>query len=135
MTNSTAIPPRRLWVNLCTIGCALVTIVMIVVALVIFDKERFGSMVGGWFLQGIMSGVLVGSLLVLIAAWNLPQRKSWRSILLMVWALIGLTSPFFGIMFLLPWGVLAAMLPFVIAALVQLYQATERRQGSLLTSN
>lgn len=136
MTNSSnAIPPRRLWVNLCVIGCALVIIAMIVVALVMMDKKHFGWMVGTWFLPVITSGVLAGSLLVLISAWMLPHRKHWRNILLMVWALIGLTSPLFGFLFLLPWGLLAAMLPFVIAALVSLYQASERLQGSLLSSN
>jgi hypothetical protein len=36
----------------------------------------------------------------------------------MVWALIALTSPAFGYLFLLPWGVLLVALPAVIAALV-----------------
>ena len=129
------IPPRRLWVNLCAIGCALVIIAMIFVALVMLDKKHFGWMVGSSFLMIITSGVLVGSLLVLISAWMLPHRTNWRNILLMVWALIGLTSPLFGFLFLLPWGLLAAMLPIVIVALVSLYQASERRQGSLLSSN
>ncbi|HYC62381.1 MAG TPA: hypothetical protein VEK79_22705 [Thermoanaerobaculia bacterium] len=115
--------PRRLWVILCAIGSALVTIAMIVVGLVLVDKPHFGWMVGRSFLLVITSGVMVGSLLVLSAAWMLPNRRHWRNILLMVWALIGLTSPFFGYLFLLPWAILAATLPFVIAALLSLWRA------------
>jgi len=37
----------------------------------------------------------------------------------MVWALIALTSPAFGIMFLLPWGIVVVMLPLVIAVLLR----------------
>jgi hypothetical protein len=39
---------------------------------------------------------------------------------LLLWALIALTSPAFGMLFLVPWGVLALTLPIVIAAFVSL---------------
>jgi hypothetical protein len=40
----------------------------------------------------------------------------------MLWGLIALTSPAFRIMFLLPWGVLALSLPFVVAILIALFR-------------
>ncbi|HYK03798.1 MAG TPA: hypothetical protein VE974_18720 [Thermoanaerobaculia bacterium] len=112
--------PSRLWLILAMTGCGLVVLAMIVTALVIADKPTFGSLVGPWFLPAITSGVLVGSILLLVAAWNLPERKSWRGMTLLIWGLIALTSPAFGIMFLLPWGFLALTLPFVIAVFVSL---------------
>lgn len=108
---------------LAIIGCALVVIAMIVSALVILDKEHFGWMVGSTFLPIITSGCLVGGLLVLVGTLKLPERWTWRGIVLLVWALIALTSPAFGFLFLLPWGVLVLMLPLVIPVLVQLYRA------------
>jgi hypothetical protein len=44
----------------------------------------------------------------------LPERASWRGIVLILWAVIALTSPLFGIMFLRPWGILAIRLPLII---------------------
>jgi len=118
----TALRPRRVWLMITTIGCALVVYAMVVVALVILDKEHFGWLVGSMFLAVVTSGVIVGGLVVLIGAWNLPQRKSWRGITLILWGLIALTSPAFGLMFLLPWGALVALLPVVIAALSTLFK-------------
>lgn len=115
MTNEVS----RRWAILATIGCALVTLTLIVVALVIVDKKHFGWMVGSAFLGVITSGVMLGAVLVLIAAWKWSRPWTWRGIVLLVWALIALTSPLFGIMFLLPWGVLAITLPLVIVILVQ----------------
>jgi hypothetical protein len=43
----------------------------------------------------------------------------------MVWALIALTSPAFGFLFLLPWGFLAVTLPLVIVALVGAFREAE----------
>lgn len=113
---------RRASLLITTIGCALVVFAMIVVALVILDKEHFGWLVGSMFLAVITSGVIVGGLVVLVGAWNLPQRKSWRGITLILWGIIALSSPAFGLMFLLPWGVLVALLPVVIAALSTLFK-------------
>ncbi|HEX6097675.1 MAG TPA: hypothetical protein VF432_15210 [Thermoanaerobaculia bacterium] len=108
------------WLRLATIGVALVVLAMVVSFLVIADKENFGFLVGSAFLGVITSGVIVGGILLAISAWKLPERKSWRGIALIVWGLIAVTSPAFGFMFLLPWGVLALSLPVVIVALVQL---------------
>jgi len=90
---------------------------MLAVALVILDKPHFGRMVGTWFLPIITGGMLVGGLALLISGWFLPERKSWRGITLMLWGLVALTSPAFGIMFLFPWGLLALTLPLVVAIL------------------
>ena len=111
---------RRRWLMVAKIGVALVTLAMVVVALVIFAKEQFGELVGPAFLPVITSGVLVGSIMVIVAALRLPERKTWRGIVILAWGLIGLTSPAFGIMFLLPWGLLALSLPVVIWILIAL---------------
>ena len=99
-------------------GVVLVVVAMIVVALVLVDKEHFGWMVGSTFLMVISSGVIAGGIVLLVAALKLPQRWRWQGITLIVWALIALTSPVFGFMFLLPWSVLVLTLPAVVAALV-----------------
>ena len=111
---------RRRWLMVAMIGVALVTSAMFVVALVIFAKEQFGELVGPAFLPVITSGVLAGSIMVIVAALKLPERKTWRGIVLLVWGLVGLTSPAFGIMFLLPWTLLALSLPVVISNLITL---------------
>jgi hypothetical protein len=102
------------------VGCGLVVFAMAITALVVVDKPRFGWLVGTMFLPWITSGVMVGAVLLLVGAWNLPERKRWQGVTLLIWGLIALTSPAFGIMFLLPWGFLVLMLPFVIAAFVSL---------------
>jgi hypothetical protein len=99
------------------IGVVMVVIPMLVVAAVLIDKPHFGWMVKSLFLEFISGGVMAGGLLVFIAAWFLPERKSWRGITLMLWGLIALTSPGFGLMFLLPWGLVALGLPLVIVIL------------------
>jgi MFS family permease len=119
-----ATPPGRRWLILAMAGCGLVVLAMAISALVVIDKPRFGWLVGTMFLPAITSGVMVGSILLLIGAWNLPERKRWRGVTLLMWGLIALTSPAFGIMFLLPWGFLVLMLPFVIAAFVGLVRVT-----------
>lgn len=111
---------RRRWLMVAMIGVALVTSAMLVVALVIFAKEQFGGLVGSAFLPVITSGVLAGSIMVIVAALKLPERKNWRGIVLLVWGLVGLISPVFGIMFLLPWTLLALSLPVVISNLITL---------------
>ncbi|HYH08905.1 MAG TPA: hypothetical protein VEK11_17765 [Thermoanaerobaculia bacterium] len=113
---------RRRWLYAATVGCALVVLVLLVVALVIVDKEHFGWLVGSSFLQIITSGVWAGSLVLLVAAFNLPERRTWRGIALIVWALIALTSPAFGFMFLLPWGVLVLSLPLIATILVTAFR-------------
>jgi hypothetical protein len=122
LNESSAIPPRRGWLIAATAGVVLVTIALIVSALITFDKPHFGFLVGTWFLPIITSGVMAGALLLLIAAFAIPERKSWRGIALILWALIALTSPAFGLMFLLPWALLAITLPIVIAILLALFR-------------
>jgi hypothetical protein len=124
MSEIVAAPRRPVWLTVATTGVVLVVIAMAVSALVILDKEHFGWLVGSAFLPVITSGVMVGAILVLIAAWKLPQRKTWRGIALILWALIALTSPAFGFLFLFPWGVLALTLPVIIVALVGLRAAS-----------
>ena len=108
----------KTWLRVATAGVVLVVIPMLVSALVLVDKKHFGWLADGWFLPAITICVILGALVLLVAAWNLPERKSWRGITLIVWSLIALTSPAFGWLFLLPWALLAATLPVVIVALV-----------------
>jgi hypothetical protein len=124
MNENAAIHPRRGWVIAAWLGCVMVLIPMLVVAAVIYDKPHFGWLVKSLFLEFVSGGVMAGGLLVFIAAWFLPERKTWRGITLMLWAVVALTSPAFGFMFLLPWGIVAASLPLVIAILYRLKKNT-----------
>jgi MFS family permease len=119
---SHSIPERRPWLFVAAIGCALVVLALVVLALVLLDKPHFGWLVGTWFLQVIMSGVMVGSVVLLVSAWKLPIRNSWRGYTLMAWALVALTSPAFGLLFLVPWGLLVVTLPVVIAIFIHLFR-------------
>ncbi len=117
------------WLTVAATGCALITLAMLLAVLSIVDKEHFRSIVGTAFLGSILGAMILGGLLVLIGTWKLPLRKNWRGWVLFVWGAIALTSPLFGILFLLPWGVLALMLPLVIAIL--LTQSSELRRAAL----
>jgi len=120
--SSTSVRPRRGWLIAAAIGVVLVAITLIVSALITFDKPHFGSLAGVWFLPIITGGVFVGALLLLVAAFALPERKSWHGIVLIVWALVALTSPLFGLLFLLPWALLAITLPIVVVVLRALFK-------------
>ena len=108
---------RRRWLYVATVGFAIIALTMVVVALVLVDKKHFGQLVGGSFLGVIICNVIVGGLLLLVATWNLQERRTWRGITLIVWSLIAVTSPGFGYLFLMPWGVLALSLPLVASIL------------------
>jgi len=124
---SMAVAPRRGWLITATIGVALASLAILTIALVMLDKTHFGWMVGTWFLEIISSGMIAGGLVLLAGAAFLPERKTWRGILLLVWALVAVTSPAFGLMFLFPWGVLALSLPLIIAILMRFFRT--RREG------
>jgi MFS family permease len=110
------VPRHRRWLVLATIGCALVACALIAVLLVTFDKTHFGWLAGTWFLEMITSGVLVGAVILLISAWNLPDR-TWRRWFLLIWSLIAITSPAFGLLFIVPWALLFVTLPVVMVIL------------------
>ncbi|HUR81303.1 MAG TPA: hypothetical protein VM733_11090 [Thermoanaerobaculia bacterium] len=111
---------RWLWVTV--FGAAIAVVAMLIATAAAFDKDDFGWMVGSMFLMIITSGVFVGSVLMLIGAFMLPERKTWRGIFIIVWALIALTSPLFGFLFLAPWLLLALLLPVLIVVFVQLFR-------------
>jgi len=129
---STAGAARRGWLIVATIGVALATLAMLTIALVMLDKTHFGWLVGTWFLEIISSGMIAGGLVLLVGAAFLPERKTWRGILLLVWALVAVTSPAFGLMFLFPWGLLALSLPLIIAILMRFFRT--RREGQLVSA-
>lgn len=111
---------KRGWLILARIGVALVVVAMAVSWIAVADKRDFGWMVGAWFLPIITGGVFAGGILLLIAASMLRvQERKWRRYALIVWALIAITSPLFGIMFLFPWGVLVLSLPVVVVILAK----------------
>lgn len=126
-TPSATLAPRRGWLITATIGVALATLAMLTIALVMLDKTHFGWMVGTWFLEIISGGMLAGGFVLMIGAAFLPERKTWRGIVLIVWGLIAFTSPAFGLMFLFPWGLLALSLPLIIAILMRFFRT--RREG------
>lgn len=121
--SSSVARPHRTWLIVATAGLALALLALITTALVAFDKPHFGWLVGSGFLGIIMSGTMAGGLLLLIGAWKLPGRASWRGITLIIWALTALTSPAFGIVFLLPWTALALTSPLVIAILARHFRS------------
>jgi hypothetical protein len=98
-------------------GFGLILLAIFIACLAIFAKEQVGGMVGSFFLPSIVGLMIAGSIALLVALWMLPNRMSGRSIGVAVWALIALTSPLFGMMFLFPWGVLLLTAPLVFAAL------------------
>lgn len=114
---------QRRWMILVATGFAMVMVAIIVVCLVIIAKAQFQWLVGSAFLGSIVGLVLLGGLLMLVATFMLPDRWSWRSILVIVWSLIAVTSPLFGIMFLMPWAVLLFASPFVVMVLWQWFRA------------
>jgi len=114
--------PRRLWVTLATVGCALVAIALLTVLLVTVDRAHFGFLVGTWYLPVLTAGVIAGSLTLLISAFNLPGKMTWRGLTLFLWAAVGIASPWFGFLFLLPWALLGITLPLVVMILSQYKQ-------------
>jgi hypothetical protein len=129
---SATIASRRGWLIVATIGVALAALAMLTIALVMLDKTHFGWMVGTYFLEIISSGMIAGGLVLVIGAAFLPERKTWRGIVLLVWALVAVTSPAFGILFLFPWAVLALSLPLIIAILMRFYRT--RREAVIITA-
>ena len=110
-------PARRGWLIAAWIGVIMVLIALLAVAALVFDKAQFGWLEKSLFLEVVSGGVMAGGLIVFIAAWFLPERKTWRGITLMLWGLLAVTSPWFGLLFLFPWAVVAVALPLVIAIL------------------
>jgi hypothetical protein len=122
MMPSVAVPARRGWLIAATIGVAMAALAMLTVALTMLDKPH-EWLVGTWFLPIISSGMMVGGLVLIVAALMLPERKTWRGITLILWGLIALTSPGFGWVFLFPWALLALTLPLVVVILRGFFRA------------
>jgi hypothetical protein len=114
--------PHRRALFAATAGCVMISTVLLLAALAIWFKPQFGGMVGPWFLPGMSVLVLAGALLVMFGAWKLRSRGGWQWIALLVWGAIALSSPAFGIMFMLPLGVIFVLLPVAIVALVLLWR-------------
>lgn len=113
---------RSRWLVTAIAGCAMVAIALFVALLVIVDKTNFGWLVGRYFLQTLTGGLFVGAVIMLAGAWNLHERRNWRGRTLIAWALVALTSPAFGLMFVLPWLLLALSLPVVIGVFITLWR-------------
>lgn len=102
-----------------SVGFGLILFALAMVCLVLFAKEQFGWLVGSRFLGSVVALVLGGALLMIVAVLMLPaERKHWMGWAVLVWALIAITSPLFGFMFLLPWGVLFFSAPLILVVLV-----------------
>lgn len=127
MTYATSSVPSRTatrGLTVVIVGFVLVLCTLVSVLLVTVDKTHFGWLVGWGFLPAIGAGVVLGGVLVLIGSLLLPERLTWRGLTLIVWSLIAVTSPLFGIMFLFPWAVLAVLAPLVAWILRTLYRAS-----------
>ncbi|HYI09957.1 MAG TPA: hypothetical protein VEK57_12935 [Thermoanaerobaculia bacterium] len=116
--------PTRRWVLLGWIGYGMVLLVIFTVCLVLFAKEQFSWLVGSMFLPAIGGMIFVGALAVLLAALMPPYRKTGPAIGVAIWALIALTSPLFGLMFLMPWSLLLLTAPLVLLALFTWWKQT-----------
>lgn len=114
--------PQRRGLIAATAGSVMISSVLIISALVLLFKPQFGHWVGPWFLPIMSVGVLVGGLLMIAGALKLRARPRWLWIALLAWGAIALTSPAFGIMFMLPLGVLVVTLPLVVVALITLWR-------------
>ena len=114
----------RRWLIVALIGFIAVLLALAVVALVLFDKKHFGWMVGSAFLEIITSGVIVGALVMLAGAIGVMRARGRQGLPLLIWATIAATSPLFGLMFLLPFGLLAIAAPYVIFVFRGLRRAT-----------
>lgn len=111
--------PRRRWLVLASIGYGLILLAIAIVCLVIVAKQQFQWLVGPPFLGTVIATIVIGGLLILVAVAMLPaERKHWMGWAVLAWALIALTSPLFGIMFLLPWGALLLSAPLILVVLV-----------------
>jgi|SRR6185436_7828026 len=107
----------RKWLILAWAGFAMILLAIAIVCLVIFTKEQFSWLVGSAFLGSVVGMVLAGSIALLIAAAMLPG-KTWRTIVVIAWSLLAVTSPLFGMLFLFPWGVLLVTAPFIFTILL-----------------
>ena len=119
---TTPLQPHRRALFAATAGCVMISTVLLLAALAIWFKPQFGGMVGPWFLPGMSVLVIAGALLVLFGGWKLRSRGGWQWIALLIWGAIALSSPAFGIMFMLPLGLLFVFLPVAIVALVLLWR-------------
>lgn len=117
--------PTRRWVLLGWAGYAVILLAMLTAFLAMFAKEQFSWLVGSMFLQWMVGTFFVGAVAMLVAVFKLPYRKTKRAAGVAAWALVALTSPFFGLMFLLPWTVLILTAPLVFAALYSWRQPAE----------
>ena len=90
---------------------------MAIVCLVIFAKEQFSWLVGSAFLGSVVAMVLAGGIALIVSALLLPIAKTWRTWVVILWSIIAVTSPLFGIMFLLPWGLLLVTAPVIFVIL------------------
>lgn len=108
---------RSPWLYLAFAGCAVILGVLVVAALVLVDKPHFGGLVGRSFLPVMATAIIAGGLMLFVAALRVPPGKTWHRVALIVWALVAITSPLFGFLFLLPFGVLALTVPVIAAVL------------------
>lgn len=111
----------RRWVLAASAGFLGITCILMVVMLVVMDKPRFGGLAGSRFLQTIVIGMLLGAIVMLVSAFNCVRGHGWRKLTLIAWALVGLASPAFGWMIILPWAAMAAFLPVVLVAFYGLW--------------
>jgi hypothetical protein len=114
----------RRWLVGTLVGCAIVLAAFATLALVYFDKPRFGFLVGRYFLELISATIVLGALVMLVSAWKATPRRDWAKTVLLLWALIALASPATGWYFLLPAFVLVLSLPVMLQAVHRLWRVS-----------
>ena len=112
-------PRRRRLLYIATAGVALILLVFLMAAVVLWDKEQFGWLVTWQFLPATSIAAMLGSLAIIVAVFLLPERSTWAGRGVILWGLIGLVSPAFGFLFLAPWGLMLVTAPLVIWALLR----------------
>jgi hypothetical protein len=123
-------PPWRGWLFVLAFGCVLITLTLIIAALGVSRWSNPGWPSFALFVLVLISGVRAGSIAVLVGAGMLPERKSWRGVVLLAWGLVALAAPPFGIALLLQLSVLGLMLPLVIGIVLSLLRRACRPQAA-----
>jgi hypothetical protein len=113
------------WLLITIAGFAIILIVFVISALVIFAKDQFGDLVGRRFLPTITGAIFLGAIAMIAGAIKLRTYRTWHWVALLLWALIALISPAFGFLFLVPWSVMAVSIPVVIVAMVALWRRAD----------
>ncbi len=109
----------RKWLVVASTGYALILLALLLVGVALLAKKQFGPP----FLGSVGVLVLAGSVALESAMAALPFPRTWRTWAVILWGFIAMTSPLFGVMFLLPWGFLLLTAPIICSVLLTWFRA------------